>query len=148
MLFLEDNNPLFLYILLNMNDELKEKLKQLKIEDSIWVIYIGIIILSWYSNDLERKYYINNDNDCKKKYRQIMILIFSILLIVYLYFLNSSINDIKNLKPTDTDKKKRLVYLSFIGSLLIAISGFIFLYIAINDEDLNVEIAFNWRIEI
>ena len=126
-----------------MNDELKEKLEQLKIEDTIWLIYIGIIILSWYSNDLERKYYINHDLEAKDKYRKIIIFIFSILLVVYLYFLNSSINDIKNSKQTDSEKKKNLTYLSFIGSLLIAISGFIFLYIAINDEDLNVELAFN-----
>ena len=37
---------------------LNEKLKQLKTEDFIWVIYIFIIFLSWYSNSLERKYYI------------------------------------------------------------------------------------------
>ena len=41
--------------------EVEDKLKQLKIEDFIWVIYIGIIALSYYSNYLERKYYLNND---------------------------------------------------------------------------------------
>ena len=30
-------------------EELDNKLKELKIEDFIWFIYIGIIILSWYS---------------------------------------------------------------------------------------------------
>ena len=42
-------------------DELNRKLKQLKAEDFIWLIYIGIIIMSWYSNSLERKYFIYND---------------------------------------------------------------------------------------
>ena len=125
------------------NNELNEKLKELKIEDIIWIIYIGIIILSWYSNSLERKYYIFNDLNSKTQYRKIIILIFSILVVVYLYFLKGSIDDIKSLKPTDSDKKKNLIYLSFIASLLIAISGFIFLYIALKDEDLNVELAFN-----
>lgn len=135
---------LIYFIYFNMsNQELNEKLKQLNIEDFIWVIYIGIIILSWYSNSLERKYYIFNDLISKTKYRKIIILIFSILLIVYLYFLKGSINDIKNLKPNDTDIKKNLIYLSFIASLFIAISGLIFLYIALKDEDLNVELAFN-----
>lgn len=124
-------------------DELNNKLKQFKIEEFIWIIYIGIIILSFYSNSLERNYFINKDKLCKKKYREIMILIFSGLIIVYLYFLKSSIDDIKKLKPYDTEKKKKLVYLSFIGSLLIAISGFIFLYIAYNDDDIEVELAFN-----
>jgi len=47
------------------------------------------------------------------------------------------------LKENDSKKKKDLTYLSMIGSILILISGFIFLYIAIKDEEINVEIAFN-----
>lgn len=125
------------------SDELNKRLKQLKIEDFIWIIYIGIIILSWYSNSLERKYFLYNDKNSKKKYREILILIFSILVVIYLYFLKDSIDDIKNLKPNDPDKKKLLVYLSFIASLLISISGFIFLFIAFTDNSLDIELAFN-----
>ena len=123
--------------------ELEDKLKQIKTENYIWLIYIGIIIVSWYSNSLEKDYFLNNNQISKEKYRKTLIFIFRILILVYLYFLKSSINDIKNLKPTDSKEKVLLVYLSFIGSLLITISGFIFLYIAIKDEEINVEIAFN-----
>ena len=126
-----------------MNQALNKKLKQLKIEDFIWLVYIGIIILSWYSNSLERSYYINNDIESKNKYRAIIIFIFLILLIVYSYFLIDAYNSIKELNIYDSNKKKKLIYLSFIASLLIFISGLIFLYIAINDNDLNVELAFN-----
>ena len=124
-------------------DELNNKLKQLKIEDHIWIIYIGIIFMSWYSNSLERKYFIYNDLECKEKYRRILIIIFSILVVVYTYFLKNSIDDINNLKLTDSKDKKDLVYLSFIGSLLIAVSGVVFLYIAYRDESIDVELAFN-----
>jgi len=124
-------------------DELNRKLRQLKIEDFIWIIYIGIIFLSWYSNSLERKFVIYNDKISKEKYRTIIILIFSILIVIYLYFLKDSYDDLKNLKPYDTEEKKKLIFVSFIGSLLIAVSGFIFLYIAIMDEELDVELAFN-----
>ena len=124
-------------------EEINEKLKILNTEDYIWLIYIGIIFMSWYSNSLERKYFTENDIESKTKYQKIMVLIFTILFVIYLYFLKESINDIKNLKPWDTPKKKNLVYLSFLGSLLIAISGFIFLYISIVDENLDIELAFN-----
>lgn len=124
-------------------NEIKNKIDQINTEDKIWIIYIGIIFLSWYANELERNYFKNNNNYCKEKYRQVMIFIFSILVIIYFYFLKSSLNDIKNLKPSDSIRKKNLTYLSFIGSSLIAISGLIFLYIALKDEDINVEIAFN-----
>lgn len=124
-------------------DDLNKKLKQLRIEDFIWVIYIGIIFMSWYSNSLERKYFVYNDLQSKEKYRRIMIAIFSILIIVYLYFLKDAYDSLKDLKPWDSQQTKNLNYLSFIGSLFIVISGFIFLYIAIKDEDINVEVAFN-----
>lgn len=126
-----------------MSEEIYNKLRQIKTEDYIWIIYIGIIMFSFYSNKLETDYYLNNNLISKEKYRKSLILIFSILVIVYLYFLKSSMNDFQNLKPCDNKKKKELITLSFISSLLIAVSGFIFLYIAINDEDLNVELAFN-----
>ena len=125
-----------------MND-LNQKLKQIQIEDFIWIIYIGIIILSWYSNYLEKNYFINNDLESKKKYREIMITIFTILIIVYFYFLMDSYNSLKTINENTDEKTKKLLYLSFIASLLIFISGLIFLYISINDEDLNVELAFN-----
>lgn len=125
------------------NKELQDKLKDLNIEDFIWLIYIGIIFFSWYSNSLERDYYLNNNEESKNKYRNIMIIIFSILVIVYIYFFKDSLDDLNNLKSTDTIKKRKLISLSFIASSLILISGIIFLYIAIEDEELNVELAFN-----
>ena len=93
---------------------INEKLKELDKEDFIWLIYIGIIFMSWYSNVFERKYFIYNDLKAKEKYRNITIVIFI-----------------------------KLTKLAFIGSLLILISGFIFLYIALKDENIDVEIAFN-----
>ena len=123
--------------------DIDKRLKELKIEDFIWIIYIGIIFFSWYSNSLERKYYLNNDEISKKKYRKIMTIIFSILVVVYLYFLKDSYDGLVSLKKSDTNKKKNLTMLSFIASLMIFISGLIFLYISLEDDDLNVEIAFN-----
>lgn len=124
-------------------NELNNKLKELKAEEFVWIIYIGIIILSFYSNDLERKYFINNDLESKKKYTDLMIIIFTVLLIVYMYFAKSSLDDVRNLKQNDSMDKKRLTYLSFVGSFLILISGIIFLYIAFQNENLDVELAFN-----
>lgn len=125
------------------NKELENKLKDLDIEDFIWIIYIGIIIMSWYSNSLERDYFITKNEISKTKYRNIMIIIFSILVVVYTYFFKDSLDDVLSLKQNDSNKKKQLISLSFIASFLILISGLVFLYIAIEDEELNVELAFN-----
>lgn len=125
------------------NEELNKRLKQLKIEDFIWLIYIVIIFMSWYSNNFERRYIIYNDLKSKEKYRKIIIFIFAILVIIYIYLCKDSYEDLKSLKPYDSDVKKQLTLLSFIASLLIVTSGIIYLFIAIKDEDVNVEIAFN-----
>jgi len=126
-----------------ISEELQSRLNELKTEEFIWIVYIGIIIFSFYSNSLERDYFITGNKEIRDKYRNTLIIIFSILIVVYTYFLKESIIDLKNLKPTDSDRRKTFVYLSFIGSLLIAISGAIFLFIAISDENLDVELAFN-----
>ena len=87
-------------------DEVNNRLRELKIEDFIWIIYVAIIYLSWLSNHIERKYFLNNDLKAKEDYRKIITIIFSILVVIYVYFLLESIKDLKDLKNTDSNKKK------------------------------------------
>ena len=124
-------------------NEVDNRLKEIKIENYIWVLYIGIIILSWYSNYKEKEYILNKNEDSKRIYRNILIFIFVILVIVYSYFVIDSYKSLQSLKPYDTEQKKYLTYLSFIASILILIAGIIFLFIAIKDENIDTEIAFN-----
>ena len=64
-----------------MNDRI-DRLNDIRIENFIWIIYIGIILLSWYSNYKEKIYLLYNDEKSKKEYRDLIILIFSVLVIV------------------------------------------------------------------
>ncbi len=125
-----------------MEDKL-DRLKKINIENFIWVIYIGIIILSWYANSKEKKFILFDDQKSKKEYQNLMIFIFSILIVVYYYYTKDSYDDISKLNAEDTNKKVALTYASFIGSLLILISGAIFLIIAILDDNIDTELAFN-----
>lgn len=125
-----------------MEDKL-DRLKDIKTENFIWIIYIGIIALSWYANSKEEKFILYDDEISKKQYQNLMILIFSILVIIYYYFTVDSYYDLKKLNIFDSNKKRNLTYASFTGSLLILISGIIFLIIAILDDDIDTEIAFN-----
>lgn len=43
--------------------DIEERIKQIDIENKIWMIYIGIIILSWYSNKLEKDKLNINEKD-------------------------------------------------------------------------------------
>ncbi len=115
-----------------------EKLKEIQIEDIIWCIYIILILLSIYSNHFEKRYYLYNDIKSKEDYRKLNIFIFSVAVIIYLYFFNDSYKSLINSK---TPKSKDLNTLNFTASTLILVGGLIFLYIAITDEDLSTEIA-------
>lgn len=125
-----------------MNEDLS-RLNDIKIENYIWIVYIGIIVLSWYANSKEKDFIINKNENSKKEYQALMILIFTILLFIYYYFTIDSYDDVKELTPLDSKKKIILRYASFVGSFLILISGIIFLIIAILDDNIDTEIAFN-----
>ncbi len=125
------------------NESIEKRLEKIKIEDIIWILYLIIIILSFIANSIERNYFIKNDIKDKKTYQNLMIFIFTILCLVYAYFTYDNYKDIKELKSYDSNTKIEFTYISFIATLLVLISGLLFLYIAINDENIETEIAFN-----
>ena len=125
-----------------MNSKIEDRLKEIKIENFIWLIYLGIIGLSYYSNYLEKDYFVNKNIKSKDKYREVLIIIFSILLVVYIYFFYDSYSGLKNLNKYSKEKQNKIL-LSCLGSTFILISGIIFLYLAYIDQDLDIELAFN-----
>lgn len=125
-----------------MNEKL-DRLEDIKIENEVWLLYLVIIGVSYWSNTFEKKYFLYNDEKAKEKYRLLTIIIFSVVAVVYYYFAKEALDNVKNLKPWDPQKKKTLTNLNLIASSLILIAGLIFLYIAIVDTELDVEIAFN-----
>ncbi len=134
-------NQYFIYI--SMNEEFVSRLKKLEIEEIIWLVLIIIILLSFIANQLERDFLIYNREESKKRYRELMIVIFASALITYSYYFLDSIKDLQSLKDTDSQKRKEQVYLSFLSSLFIVIAGIILLYIAYTDQDIETELAFN-----
>ena len=120
-----------------------DKLNDIHTENIVWVIYIGIIVLSYYANSKEVKYLLFDDQNSKRDYRNLMILIFCILIIIYFHFTKDSYDDYIDLKDSPNDRISNLHFASFIASTLVLISGVIFLYIVIVDENVDVEVAFN-----
>lgn len=121
----------------------EERLKKLEIEEVIWLVLIIIILLSFIANVFERDYLIYQNEESKKRYRELMIIIFGGALITYSYYFLDSIKDLQKIRFNDSKKKKEAVYLSFISSLFIVLAGIILLYIAYTDYDIDTELAFN-----
>lgn len=125
-----------------MKDKL-DRLEDIRIENYIWIVYLVIIGISYYANYKEKRYILYDDDVSKREYQNLLILIFSILVVVYFYFVWDSYKDVVDLDYMDSFKKVALTYASFVGSLLVFVSGVIFLVIAILDEEIDIEIAFN-----
>ena len=124
-----------------MNYNINKRLKQIETENKIWILYLLIIVFSFYANHLEKDYFLTNNNQSKETYRKINATIFIILILVYSYFEKDAIESFKQKNKSTTQYKYDT--LSLIATTAVLISGIIFLYIIISDENLYEEIAFN-----
>lgn len=124
-------------------NEKEELLQKIKIENWIWILYLFLIGFSFYSNYLETEYLKTDSCEAKEKYRKSLIIIFSVALLVYFYFFEDSLKDVKKQSPCDDPKKIFLTQANFLASTLILIAGCIFLFIAITDTNIDTEIAFS-----
>lgn len=120
-----------------------EIIKEIETENFVWIIYLFIIGLSFLANKFEKDYYINGNIDDKKKYRIINIFIFSVVLVIYIYFFKENIKSVNKLNCNDSYEKIMFNKLNLLATSLIVIAGIIYLYIAIKDKNLETEIAFN-----
>lgn len=118
-------------------------LNTINMENSIWIVYLFLICLSFIANSFEKKYYLNNDEDAKNYYRLLNTLIFTIAVVIYIYFFEDAYAAVEKLNSTDSCAKIKFNELNLIASSLILIAGLIFLYISIFDTNLDTEIAFS-----
>lgn len=121
----------------------REILEEIETENFIWIVYLFIIGLSFVANNFEKKYYQTNSIDAKEKYRLINIFVFSVALVIYLYFFKGNYEKVIKLNCFDSKKKIFFNNLNLSASFFIVIAGVILLYIAIYDKDLDTEISFN-----
>ena len=119
----------------------QERIKKIEIENKIWLIYILIIVISYYANYLEKEYFETNNIKKKEKYRKLNAFVFIILIVIYSYFENDAISEF--FKTNKNKQKEKYDTLILIGTTAVLISGLIFLYIILEDNELLEEIAFN-----
>ena len=119
----------------------EKRVKQIDTENKIWIIYFIIIGLSYYGNYYEKDYFKNNNLKSKEIYQKTNATVFTILLIIYSYFEKDAIESFKI--KNKTKKQKEYDTLSLIATSAVLLSGIIFLYIILDDKNLDSEIAFN-----
>ena len=117
------------------------RLKRLKNEDFIWIIYFFIAAFAIFSNNLEREYVLNNSNVAYKKSKTINIILFLVAFFIYLYFVLLFTQDLNNMEKNFNNEKYRNTFLQLIAALLFLIGGTIYLFEAISERDIE-EIGF------
>ena len=117
------------------------RLKRLKNEDFIWIIYFFIAAFAIFSNKLERDYVLNKNSVAYKKSKTINIILFLVAFFIYLYFVLLFTQDLNNMEKNFNNEKYRNTFLQLIAALLFLIGGIIYLVEAISERDIE-EIGF------
>ena len=122
-------------------EELFYKLKLLKEEDFIWLIYFFIIIFSLISNKYEKSYlYTNNKQDLEYA-SKITTTILIVAFFIYLYFVIVSYNNIEVLKRTSNQKEVKIAYERLITNIIFLIGGAISIYADYDSKQNNSNFA-------
>ncbi len=117
----------------NANDS--ETLKEINIEDYIWIIYVFLAIFAIISNYYEKEYVKKHKKKDEKTFRNINTFIFAITLIIYIYFVTVNYKHIKKLDKNASFKDILISNAGFIASILFLIAGAISLIISIFGSD-------------
>ena len=117
-----------------MND-ISKKLKRLRNEDFIWIVYFFIVVFALYSNKLDRDYLLKKDNGAYKREKYINITIFFITFFIYLYFLILLTEDLGSMEKNFNDPAYRSTFIQLIAAILFLIGGAIYLINEITRKD-------------
>ncbi len=117
--------------------EINEKLKRLRNEDLIWIIYFFVAAFALISNMYDRKYLLNKDKSAYGKEKIINISIFVVAFFIYLYFVLLLTEDLGKMEKNFQDKKYRSTFIQLIAAILFLIGGAIYLVneVTTNDPD-------------
>lgn len=118
-------------------DNVAEKLKRLKTEDWIWIIYFFIAAFALLSNSLDRDYLLNNNIQSYKKEKVINITIFLIVFFIYIYFVLLLTQDLKDMEHNFNNAQYRNTFLRLIAALLFLIGGAIYLIQEVSYNEIN-----------
>lgn len=107
--------------------DILRRLKILRTEDFIWIIYFFIAAFAIFSNAFERDFVITNNSSSYKKSKVINITLFFTTFFIYLYFVLLFTTDLNNMEKNFNNSRYRNTFLQLIAALLFLIGTIIFL---------------------
>lgn len=107
--------------------EILNRLKQLRNEDFIWIIYFFIATFALLSNVFERDFVLTKNSNSFKKSKTINVIIFFVAFFIYLYFVLLFTSNLNNMEKNFNNAKYRNTFLQLIAALLFLVGGAIYL---------------------
>ncbi len=117
--------------------KMEKRLKKLKIEDYIWIIYFFIAAFALLSNHYERDFILNKNFSAYKKEKTINVTIFFVALFIYLYFVLNFMDDLEDIEHNLNNPKYRNKLLQLIAAILFLVGGIIYLYLEITTDEMG-----------
>lgn len=110
--------------------DISENLKELEIEDFIWVISLFSACFALLSNKLEKDYLYTHNLSKEKEYKTINITLLVIAFFIYLYFMMLNYKRIKN-STHQSFKQMRINNANFLAATLIVLATIIYIMTSI-----------------
>lgn len=123
-----------------MNDVMR-KLRLLKEEDFIWLIYFFIITYALISNKFEKDFLINKNRASLNTAQHINTTVLIIAFFIYLYFVIVTIENFDLLKQKGSNKEVRVAMETLIANILFLVAGAISLYANYDSSTTRTDIA-------
>lgn len=119
----------------------EKRIEEIDRENIILVIFVGVIVLAYIANEIEKEYFRYGNESDKKNYYYVQNALFIIVVILNAYYVYNSYRVISNLSVDMSENSIRYAYLEFIASILALVAGLILLYISLTDTNLESEIS-------
>lgn len=102
-------------------DELNEALRELKIEDWIWIIVLFTTIAALVSDSFERNWLFTNDRTEYNKFKTINIVLLFVSFLIYVYFAFLTFKKFKQSQSAGSFSDMILKEINFLAASLILI---------------------------
>ncbi len=122
-------------------NKVTETLKEIRIEDWIWITYLFLASFALIANFFERDYLLKGNKLSKKVFKTINIAIFITVFFVYIYFVLLTYSRFKEREQHTTIKSMIITNANFIAACLFLIGGLIYILTEIaSDDETDVDV--------
>ena len=115
--------------------EYTQELKELKIDEWIWIVFIILSVLNIFGDEYEKDFYTKNDTQKDQTAKKIFTFTVFISFLIYAYLLYQRYNRVKLMRSQGRDTS--LGEIRLFGSILVVTASLLFLYTQIKENKKN-----------